>query len=271
MIYNNRRIRQSSIYLILLGILLITAWFFRGPIKDWWEARGEADIPAAVNKTEVVQDDIFDNIGPTNVNKESEPEPAPEPGPIPDQFNLAMTFTPQAPHANWNLPYQEACEEASAAMVHYYWSEQEFANPEEADAELLRLVDFQNNTYGEYEDTNAEETAQFMRDFYGYENIEVIDNPTVEQIKEEVAAGFPVMVPAYGKVLENPNFRSGGPLYHMLVIKGYTVGTFITNDPGTRRGADFVYNIDNIMSSMGDWNDGDPQNGSKVVIVVRGT
>ena len=35
---------------------------------------------------------------------------------LPEEINLPVPFTPQAPHANWELPYQEACEEAAVLM-----------------------------------------------------------------------------------------------------------------------------------------------------------
>lgn len=267
MIYQ-RRLRTSVVVVIFLIILMGAGWFNRESLAEWWRTRNAPAVPEAVDKDSVVREDPLDTIGPINANVAIETELVPPP--VPEEFNLAMSFTPQAPHANWNLPYQEACEEASAAMVHYYWADLEFTSPELSDQEILKLVDFQTEQYGFYKDTTAEETARFMRDYYGYENIEVVYDPTVEQIKAVVASGYPVMVPAYGKALANPYFRSGGPLYHMLVIKGYTADTFITNDPGTRRGADFVYPIENVMTAMGDWNDGDPESGRKVMIVVRG-
>ena len=55
----------------------------------------------------------------------------------------------------------------------------------------------------------------------------------------------------------------------MLIIKGYTKeGNFITNDPGTRRGADFIYSPGVLMNAIHDWNGGDVDNGKKVMIVV---
>lgn len=188
---------------------------------------------------------------------------------LPDEFNLAIPFTSQAPHANWALPYQEACEEASAYMVSLYFSgvASGLVDPDIADAELLEVVDFQEDYFGFYLDTTATETAQLIDLFYGYQAY-VVEDPTVDQIKAEIAAGRPVIVPAAGRELDNPNFRGLGPLYHMFVIKGYTETQFITNDPGTRNGEGFVYTIDNVMSSMGDWNNGDPANGAKRVIFV---
>lgn len=189
---------------------------------------------------------------------------------IPEEFNLAVAFTSQAPHHNWDLPYQEACEEASAYMVSLYYNGHPSGkvDPDVADEAILEIVDFQNDFYGFYLDTTAEETLRFMMEFYNMGG-EVVQNPTPEEIKNEIANGRPVIVPAYGRALGNPNFTGLGPLYHMFVIKGYTEDKFITNDPGTRNGENFVYDIDVIMNAMGDWNNGDPANGDKVVIFTH--
>ena len=87
-------------------------------------------------------------------------------------------------------------------------------------------------------------------------------------MKSALANGSPIIVPAAGRELANPNFTGAGPLYHMLVVRGYTDSTFVTNDPGTRNGNGYVYKQKIIMDAMGDWNGGDPANGAKVVIVV---
>ena len=38
-------------------------------------------------------------------------------GGIPKTLNLDLPFYTQAPHANWDYPWQEACEEASILLV----------------------------------------------------------------------------------------------------------------------------------------------------------
>lgn len=187
----------------------------------------------------------------------------------PDSFNLAIPFTPQAPHANWDLPYQEACEEASVLMAAaFLGADVDLSTANAADAEILDIVDFQLEQLGIYLDTTAAETEQFADARYPELDFAVVANPTVDQIKTFVADGKPVIVPAAGKQLGNPFFSGDGPLYHMLVIRGYTATGFITNDPGTRRGEQFVYPYNTIMSAMGDWNGGDPASGAKVVIVA---
>jgi hypothetical protein len=194
-------------------------------------------------------------------------EATPAQAPLPERFSLDVPFTTQAPFANWELPYQEACEEASAITVHYYYAEKTFTK-EIADREILDLVAFENNTLGFYEDTTAEELARVIKAYWGYARVDVIENPSVEDIKRHVSEGRPVIVPAAGRELDNPNFRSPGPLYHMFVIRGFDRTHFFTNDVGTRKGENFRYDISNVMYAMHDWNSGDVVNGAKRIIVV---
>ncbi|MDP2632078.1 MAG: C39 family peptidase [Candidatus Uhrbacteria bacterium] len=188
---------------------------------------------------------------------------------IPAEFNLGVPFTSQAPSSNWDLPYQEACEEASAYMVSEYYKGTVAGqiDPIVAETAILEVVAFEEDFLGFYLDTTVAETVSFIDMFYGL-SARAVENPTVDDIKTEIAAGRPVIVPAAGRELGNPNFTGAGPLYHMLVIKGYTEDFFITNDPGTRNGESYVYDIDVIMEAMGDWNNGDPANGAKRVIFI---
>ncbi len=186
---------------------------------------------------------------------------------LPDTINLAVPFTPQAPHANWEQPYQDACEEASVAMVNYFYLKKIFT-PDAADKEILDIVAWEDKNFGSNRDTDAEQIADFIRRYYGYKKVEVIENPTVFAIKEQIAAGRPVILPMYGRALGNPYFTPPGPTYHMLVVKGYTKDKFITNDPGTRRGADYLYSFDVLLNANHDWNNGNVENGRKVMIVI---
>lgn len=190
---------------------------------------------------------------------------------LPREFNLAIPFTSQAPHGNWDAPYKESCEEASALMAHWFFAGRKKVSADEADAEIKKLVQWEISRFDYYEDTNAEETAVALEEYFG-RTTRLIENPTVEDIKKELAAGHPVIVPAAGRKLGNPYFRQPGPLYHMLVLKGYTKdGKFVTNDPGTRRGADYLYPFARIMDAMRDWPGNENiESGRKVVIVVEG-
>jgi hypothetical protein len=39
---------------------------------------------------------------------------------VPATFNLDIPFYAQAPDGNWELPWKEACEEASIILAHYF-------------------------------------------------------------------------------------------------------------------------------------------------------
>ncbi|OGN33078.1 MAG: hypothetical protein A3F98_00515 [Candidatus Yanofskybacteria bacterium RIFCSPLOWO2_12_FULL_41_8] len=182
---------------------------------------------------------------------------------------MAVPFTSQAPTKNWGLPFAEFCEEASALMAASYINGWSIPTSEFAEGKMLEIKDFEEKRFGYYKDTTAEETAIILREFYKIEKVKVVYDPTAEDIKKALADKKVIVIPAAGRQLGNPYFQSPGPIYHMLIIKGYTKeGNFITNDPGTRRGADFIYSPGVLMNAIHDWNGGDVDNGKKVMIVV---
>lgn len=186
-----------------------------------------------------------------------------------DEINLDISFTSQAPHQNWSEPYQNFCEEASVLMAISYIKGEDISEPNLADAKMLAIKSFEEKRFGYHTDTNVAETAIIIKEFYKYPNVVVLKNPSIYDVKKVLSEGKAVIVPVAGRELNNPYFTPPGPLYHMLVIKGYTKdGKFITNDPGTRRGADFIYSPEVLFNAIHDWNGGDVKNGAKVIIVV---
>jgi hypothetical protein len=97
----------------------------------------------------------------------------------------------------------------------------------------------------------------------------IVENPTADDIKRFIANGQPVLAVADGKVLPNPHFRNDGPVYHALIIRGYTEIEFITNDPGTQFGRGFKYKYEDLLNAIHDWNSGDVKDGKKVILVVE--
>lgn len=187
---------------------------------------------------------------------------------FPKEINLSVPFILQAPSQNWDLPYQETCEEASLLMA--LRAGQKAPTLEEADAELLKMTEKQIELFGQYFHTSATQTVMLAEEMYGAKT-SVISLKTMDDIKKQLAKGYPVIIPADGKKLQNPNFRNGGPIYHMLVIKGYLEdGRWITNDPGTRKGKDYIYHQQTLWNAIADWSyeTNAPTGPKKAIIVI---
>lgn len=287
--------RKIFTLLILLIALAAGLYTQRVEVMDWYRGAAAPELPEAVAYEEVVeQTDENEAIEEVTVEEptaepteEEVEEPAVEQEPVeeesvveePDQeeatlpvsMNLAVPFTSQAPSGNWDEPYQEACEEASVYMVHAYFTgvDEGKIPADTADEDLLKVVEFEMELYGFYKDTTAEQTGMFAELMYGHA-YQVLRDPTVEDIQRKLVQGHPVIVPAAGRLLGNPYFTAPGPLYHMLVIRGYTQdGQFIVNDPGTSHGEAYLYDFDTIMYAMHDWNEGgEITDGGKVVLVL---
>ena len=139
------------------------------------------------------------------------------------------------------------------------------------DAAILAFVDWQAKRFGaDVVDLTANQVVEAIHEYMPELEAEVKPLQNADDIKQELAKGFPVILPADGKTLANPRFRNGVPRYHMLVIKGYLDdGRWITNDPGTQFGEDFVYPQENLLTSAHDWNGGDVPNGASVMVVVK--
>lgn len=190
---------------------------------------------------------------------------------LPPSIHLAVPFTSQAPEKNWDQPWQDACEEAAILMVDAYY-EGYGLSPLFAKDELLKLLAYENQ-FGWGGSIDIEKIKQAF-DYWTLVSgltSSIVENPTVDDIKVQLAQGNPVLVVADGKVLPNPNFRNGGPAYHALVVRGYTEDSFITNDPGTQFGENFLYSYDDLMNSIRDWNEGDVSRGRRVILVFSKT
>ncbi|HCI04047.1 MAG: C39 family peptidase [Candidatus Peribacteraceae bacterium] len=170
---------------------------------------------------------------------------------IPKKTQINVPFSPQAPHANWDDPYQEACEEIALIMGHYFLEGLELT-PEIADKEILDLVKWEEE-HGYPEDVTLEQLNQIGCEYYKDCTNFVINQVTTESIKEELAKGNPIIIPAAGRRLLNPYFSGDGPWYHMLVVKGYDRNEFITNDPGTKRGKGYKYKYNVLVNAIHDW------------------
>lgn len=261
------------------------AYWQRVTLQNWWRQQQAEPLPQAESFSDIENADTnsitnSNNTTTTNnsnaketVDTPEEPEEISEKMPkeeiiIPESINLDIPFTSQAPNGNWDLPYQEACEEASSIMAARFLQGRGIQDASDADQAILELVDYETNTLNYPIDMNAEQTAHMIEEYYTL-NTELVYDFTWDDVKRALAQGYPVLLPAAGQQLGNPNYTAPGPVYHMLVLKGYTASKVITNDSGTRRGADYQYTYDKLYNAAHDWNNGDVTNGKKVIIIVK--
>lgn len=196
-------------------------------------------------------------------------EPAPTVAPtavtLPESASVPVPFLVQAPSGNWDEVHEETCEETSLLMVAHFLKREAISSVEAGEQEIQELLSYQNG-HGYKVDVTVKQLAEIAEGVYGFKKAR-IEPASITAIKTEIAAGRPVIVPAAGRLLPNPNFRSPGPLYHMLVVKGYDKDGFITNDPGTRKGNGFRYSYEALDNAIHDWNPDDIMKGERVFLV----
>lgn len=188
---------------------------------------------------------------------------------LPLAINLAVPFTSQAPLGIWDVFTEETCEEASFEMVRAYYAGQAEGSldPASVDADFRAMVASEDALlFGP-----SISASQFVTFAVTYANtqVRIVENPTAEDLRGFLAAGHPVIIPAFGRKLGNPFFTGEGPLYHMLVLRGYTQTAFITNDPGTRHGQNYQYANDVLLQAIGDWDGDSPDGGTRVLVFEK--
>lgn len=190
-------------------------------------------------------------------------------------FNT-VPFTAQSPFGEWHdLRQEEGCEEASVLMA-VSWASKTGFSLNEAKQKILDMADWQAEKYGSFVDTSAYDTAsRLLSQYYGFNNYRLEYNVSAADIRRELMRGNLVVIPVNGKRLNNPNFRSGGPQRHMLVVTGYdwVTAEFITNEPGTKYGQDYRYDFRVIDDSLRDYPTGRyapiPSDAGSAMIVIK--
>jgi hypothetical protein len=202
---------------------------------------------------------------------------------LPETVNLDIQFISQAPFAFWDNLHNEACEEASIISATNYF-DQTTLSPSEIDEKIQSMVGWQESNFGGHYDLPSDKIKELVDGFYlGKYKTKVVKDFNIDDIKKELAEGNPVIVPLSGRTIGNPYFRQPGPVYHVLVIRGYDSGSgeFITNDVGTNKeGENMRYSYDVIFDSIHDmpkWEqykdllDQDPDmifNGQKSMVII---
>ena len=171
--------KKSYIFLPLaLAVLILTVA---------WVNRKRQELSQPINLVETNQPVIMDN---PELSKSPEKlavttEPA-ENDILPIRHLNTLVFTSQAPYAKWDKLHDEACEEASLIMAHYFLLNQIEIKMREAENEIQKMVTFQKSYFGSHKDLTAEEMIELAREFYSedYQLIEFEQEKNHDEIEE---------------------------------------------------------------------------------------
>jgi Peptidase_C39 like family len=226
----------------LLLVIIILALFAGGNVV-LYRLRHRVASPQPPPHTDVTFSKPEDKPVTSNAN---------EPVRIPASLLIKVPFTPQAPTANWDELHNEACEEASAIMADAYFHSSTDMSPQNVETEITRLTKWQDDHQGYHLDQTSEEAAKMIEAVYGLRTEVVPLSETA--VKQALSENKLVVVSFNGQLLNNPHYKQPGPIHHMLVLTGWTDSQIITNDSGTKFGADYQYDYKTLYSAAADWN-----------------
>lgn len=172
----------------------------------------------------------------------------------------SVPFTSQAPLGEWTDPRQQGgCEEASVLIAGSWATQTPIGDSNQALQKILELSRLSEEMFGSFHDSSARDTLKLYQKYWQVQTGSVAYDIELTDIKKALADGQIVMVPADGRLLNNPNFTNGGPDRHMLVIIGYDDKTkmFTTSEPGTRKGANYRYSYEVMLNAINDYPTGD--------------
>lgn len=184
---------------------------------------------------------------------------------------LAVPFTSQSPRGIWIEPWQNACEETVTIMVDHFYKGDTSLSTHAAETSILWMYNTKTRRFGWSLDENASTIVQWINDYLPWE-AHVVETPTIAMMQAEIDAGRPIILPVYAPYLSNP-FFSGFFAYHTIVLSGYDdeKKVFITQEPGTRRGANFTYSYETILKAMHDFVPGGTHTSRQVAIFTENT
>ena len=237
--------RLTILFLIAAVIIAVSIFYYiNGKTPGFLNYNDRANQSATTTGNGSLSDKIQNP--PPNAATSTAAQPA--------VLNLPIPFTSQAPTGNWDLVHNEDCEEAAAVMSNAYLTGNTAVvlPAAQVDDEMNKLNAWEDSHFGYHLDTTADETARMITDYYGLKAT-VQNDYTFSDIKDQLNTHHVVILPVDGQVIGNPNYTQPGPIYHMLVIRGYTATGLITDDSGTRRGQNYPYTFDILHSAGADW------------------
>jgi hypothetical protein len=240
----------SLILIVIAAILVILNWQNYLP--------GKSSQPTLTS----VSSPVLSPSPAASPSVSNAPPPSSSPSTLPTaaaatSIKLSVPFTIQAPDGDWSMPWEDGCEEAALLMADAFNKKDTSAKLPVAETKqkIADMVTWEEGRFGKHKDIGVDEMAIVAKEYLSYTSVIVKHNATVADIKNVLRSGKPVVVPAAGQLLGNPNFKQPGPPYHVFLIKGFDGDTFIANENGTRRGLDYKYSADVLQKALHDHQD----------------
>jgi len=191
-------------------------------------------------------------------------------GKPPSSAAIEVPFTSQAPTGDWSQPWQDACEETSIYMVSSFYAGDAIKR-DEAVRRIREILQVKDEKIRVSKDESLATIAQLIDDLDLPWTVRLVADPTAEDLKTELAAGRPIIVPVYAPALGNPYYVKPAPDYHVLVLTGYDDkdGVFVVNDPGTKSGQGLRFPYARFMGAIHDLDPKDPRAGRKAVLFTE--
>lgn len=207
----------------------------------------DLSIPEVVEELDVEEDEL---VLEEAEKVEEEPlviEPEEE---ISGFVNWPVPFAMQAPFSNWDMPYQEMCEEAALTLASKYFNDEPLSK-QIMDDELTKVREWETENLGGFTDSTVEEIKQMGEAVFNLD-IEISEDVSIQNIKDQLDLGNLVLAPTAGRELHNPFYKQPGPLYHVLVLRGYDDENFIANDVGIGKGEAYKYKYSVVINAIHD-------------------
>ena len=188
-------------------------------------------------------------------------------GLLPSAKNIDVPFTSQAPAGNWSEPWKNACEETSIYMVSSFYADDTIKRAE-AIKRIKEIIIAKNTEFQISKDESLQKISELITLLGLPWETEIIENPSIEDIKKQLANNQPIIAPIFGLAL---GIAEDGPDYHVMVITGYddTTNEFIVNDPALKngKGIHFEYNV--FMKAIHDLNQANYTAGKKALLFTK--
>jgi len=174
-----------------------------------------------------------------------------------DTALLDVAFMSEAPDGNWVHPWSNACEETVILMADKYYEGKKSIGVSEAKTYLQSMFEKEIEHFGTERNADASQMMFIISKYTDFKGT-LKTNPTLDEIKDEIKAGRPVISLHKGFDLKNDNieFSPTKSSYHTVIVVGFDDAkkTFIVHDPGDEvDGEEHLYGYDLFMNSLHDY------------------